>query len=46
MILNAIGEIRSDPDMHFIDGLDPTNRLLNSKTIMDLKKRWISYLTE
>jgi len=37
MILNAIGEIRSDPDMHFIDGLDPTNRLLNSKTIMDLK---------
>ena len=38
MILNAIGEIRSDPDMHFIDGLDPTNRLLNSKTIMDLKE--------
>jgi len=38
MILNAIGEIRSDPDMHFVDGLDPTNRLLNSKTVMDLKK--------
>lgn len=37
IILNAIGEIKSDPDMHFIDDLDPINRLLNSKTIMDLK---------
>jgi len=37
MILNAISEIKSDPDMHFIDDLDPINRLLNSKTIIDLK---------
>lgn len=37
MILSAIGEIRTDLDMHFIDGLDPANRLLNSKTIIDLK---------
>ncbi len=35
--LNAIGEIRSDLDMNFIDGLDPANRLLNSKSIIDLK---------
>ena len=37
--LNAIGEIRTDLDMDFIDGLDPANRLLNSKSIIDIKSQ-------
>ena len=35
--LNALGEIRNGFDIEFLDGLDPANRLLNTKSITDLK---------
>ena len=35
--LDAIGEIRAGSDLDFFDHLDPANRLLNSKSIIDLK---------
>lgn len=35
--LNALGEIRTGLDIEFLDGLDPANRLLNTKSITDLK---------
>lgn len=51
--LNALGEIRTGFDIEFLDGLDPANRLLNTKSIADLKiqvdyifNRIIDYFTD
>jgi two-component system, response regulator YesN len=38
-MLNAISEIKTGLDVEFFKELDPTNRLLNSKSIFELKKQ-------
>ncbi len=38
-MLNAVGEIKTAVDIEFFEELDPVNRLLNSKTLVELQKQ-------
>jgi two-component system response regulator YesN len=38
-MLNAVGEIKTTVDIEFFEELDPVNRLLNSKTLVELQKQ-------
>jgi AraC-like DNA-binding protein len=38
-MLNAIGEIKTAVDIEFFEELDPVNRLLSSKTVLELQKQ-------